>query len=170
MRKKRHYKLAYLIMIDGPSTRIKNLKYLVNLLDDGSAIVMIHVDLGSVSLYDRTLRWLSYRNQLKTQSGHDVNVYLSHSRHRGMWAHVSLIRMQLSGFWELYDLAEWDHLINLSAMDLPLRSSRELARLLGQEKYKDKVMIEHFLEDDNLASRLVNPQLPRKGINSDRYL
>lgn len=89
------------------------------------------------------------------------NVYLAQNRYRGTWGHVSLVWMELSGFWELLDLADWDHVINLSVADYPLRRSREIARLLGRNGYRDFSFIGTWIDSKDLAVRIFRPHLPQ---------
>ncbi|KAJ3106002.1 hypothetical protein HDU97_007186 [Phlyctochytrium planicorne] len=106
--------VAYLLMIHGDESIVENVKYLVEALDDASAIMLIHVDLRYQHLYDTVSNYISEREVRMNER--------------------SLVWIELSGFWELMDLAEWKHVINLSAMDLPLRKSKEIGRILGMPK------------------------------------
>ncbi|KAI9349421.1 hypothetical protein DFJ73DRAFT_404479 [Zopfochytrium polystomum] len=141
----------------GPT--MANTKSLISELDDGSAVFLIHVDLRFPALFDRVQSWINDRNRIVAErqesDGNQSatiggaatgNVFLAKFRYRGMWGHISLVWMQLSGFWELHDLAEWDYVINLSAHDFPLRRSREIHRLLSKEENRGRNFIRHWSE------------------------
>jgi hypothetical protein len=169
-RTKRKYQMAFLLMADGQPDNLQNIKTLIEELDDGSAVFLIHVDSHSKPLRDTVAQWIAEREwkrrewlkenidnknstfgslpkakkeKLLTEPG---NVYLSQASYYGMWGHISLVWMQLSGFWELYDMAEWDYAINLSAFDYPLRKSREMHRVLKKQHGGDKSYVEFWLE------------------------
>ncbi|KAI8847060.1 hypothetical protein BC829DRAFT_444809 [Chytridium lagenaria] len=128
--KRRQYKLAFLLMVHGKASNIDNVINLINILDDGSAIILIHVDLNPTTFTNKS-----------TVTFH------------GYWGHISLVWMQLSGFWELLDLADWDHVINLSAADYPLRYSRDMHSMLSSPAYKGRELVERW-EDNNVPSHL----------------
>ncbi|KAJ3185883.1 hypothetical protein HK101_009792 [Irineochytrium annulatum] len=139
---RRTYRIAYVLMIHGGVESLDAAKLLVHELDDGSAVFLVHVDGGSERLAEATESWVEERNQrlheqrLARSKGTEItrepgNVFLARYRYTGMWGHVSLVWMQVSGFWELLDLADWDLVINLSAHDFPLRRSREVHRVLS---------------------------------------
>ncbi|KAJ1548395.1 hypothetical protein HK405_003388, partial [Cladochytrium tenue] len=131
--RRRHYSIAYLIMVHGsPAAALANLQSIVSELDDGSAVFLVHVDLNSAKLRERVAEWIQERDRTVTErirsSGGTVgsaddaaepggaihsNVFLAQYSYRGLWGHISLVWMQLSGFWELLDLADWDYVINL---------------------------------------------------------
>ncbi|KAI9349423.1 core-2/I-branching enzyme-domain-containing protein [Zopfochytrium polystomum] len=195
-RKRRRYRIAYLIMIHGDTeSTFANTKALIDELDDGTAVFLVHVDLGFPELYDRVCGWVADRDRyvaerFRTQRAsasnatggelptagnataeshgendyNDVvhsNVFIAQHRYRGMWGHISLVWMQLSGFWELFDIAEWDAVINLSAADFPLRRSREIHRLLSKQSNRGKNFIGHWSAPMDLAERIYRPHLPR---------
>ena len=84
------------------------------------------------------------------------NVYISETSYHGLWGHISLVWMQLNGFFELLDLADWDHVINLSASDYPLRSSMDIHKWLSLEKNKGM----SFAEDWDDGTCLKNIFIP----------
>ncbi|KAJ3332871.1 hypothetical protein HDU76_012795 [Blyttiomyces sp. JEL0837] len=262
-RPRRHYRIAFLMTIHGDVKYLENVKTLVDELDDGSAVFLIHVDAGSGELFNATRKWLQQREEylrlkrkepklvfgkgnvgkLAAASGNmltvddsagevDVgkvagdnasesrevhmnrrgkmkksylrkeikrkepkrgderpgmtqplsselyegieepnltvkgNVYLARHRYRGMWGHISLVWMELSGYWELLELAEWDVVINLSAADFPFRRSREMHRFLTSEKNKGKSFIGHWEDTITSANRLTRAHLPSASRNS----
>ncbi|ORY33632.1 hypothetical protein BCR33DRAFT_791425 [Rhizoclosmatium globosum] len=149
---KRKYKLAYLLMIHGDITTMPDVRQLIEELDDGSAVFLIHVDKKSEDLKAAVIDMIASRekalkSQLKKTNGEinswdptDVpgNVFMTSKSYEISWGHGSLMWCQLNGFWELLDLAEWEYVINLSASDYPLRKSREIAHILSQPKYKGR--------------------------------
>jgi hypothetical protein len=77
------------------------------------------------------------------------NIFLTHNRIYGLWAHSTLVTMQMTSFFELSHLAEWDFVINLSASDYPLRSSKETHRWLATDGrngtgYKGMALVDHY--------------------------
>ncbi|KAJ1555957.1 hypothetical protein HK405_009935, partial [Cladochytrium tenue] len=183
--RRRRYSVAYLVMIHGsPAAGLANLRSIVGELDDGSAVFLVHVDLSSVELRERVAEWIHERDRAitmrvrnsaggGTMDGADdaaepgglihSNVFLAQYSYRGMWGHISLVWMQLSGFWELLDLADWDYVINLSGHDFPLRRSREIARLLNLEHNRGMSSIGHWLDSMEMAARLFRPHVPDAG-------
>ncbi|KAI8848917.1 hypothetical protein BC829DRAFT_417213 [Chytridium lagenaria] len=137
-------KLAYLLMIHGDRSILENVKFLLDQLDDGSSIILIHVDLQSDELYQSIASFLLQReadmNAINRPNSKPLpgNVYMAQNRYRGRWGHISLVWMQLSGFYELLDMADWHHVINLSAFNVPLRKSREIHRVLDLPANRDK--------------------------------
>ncbi|KAI8850052.1 hypothetical protein BC829DRAFT_171731 [Chytridium lagenaria] len=141
--KRRHYRLAYLITAHGPIENLENLQLLTSLLDDGTAVFLVHVDLRAESeaLYRGIHEWIEERNRginekrkrrrLPPGPG---NVFLAKNRYAAIWGHVSMVYVQLSGGWELVDLAEWEYMINVSLEDVPLRRSREIFRFLSRKE------------------------------------
>jgi hypothetical protein len=116
------FKLAFLIMVhelDGFDSLIA----LLNILDDGDAIILIHVDgkSSSAKLYDKLEEWITSKKVLK-----ESNVHLAKYRMHNLWGHSSLVLTQLSGFWELKELADWDFVINLSNYDWPLKRNKQV--------------------------------------------
>jgi hypothetical protein len=155
-----------------------NIESLINELDDGAAILLIHIDAKSdvrlqpavegvirqreklvndarrrraVAACRRLHAEKNASSSLACGSVHyqEVagNVFLAKTRYDAMWGHASMVWMELNGFWELAELAEWEYVINLSAMDFPLRRSREIYRLLEGSPYRGMNFIEYWLDD-----------------------
>ncbi|KAJ3216119.1 Xylosyltransferase 2 [Dinochytrium kinnereticum] len=157
---RRKYKLAYLLMVDGDESLITNIRILLDNLDDGSAIILIHVDEKSRELRAAIDELVAERDATLGRSG-PGNVFISKKTYDGMWGHVSLIFIQLNGYWELMELADWEYVINLSAFDFPLRASREVYRVLNQSSNRGKLWIEYWDDDTATTSRMMRPHLAR---------
>jgi hypothetical protein len=117
----RKFKLAFLIMVH-EMKGFSNLVELLDILDDGDAIILIHVDgkSGSAKLYSKIEEWIKNKKALQ-----ESNVHLAKFRMHNLWGHSSLVLTQLSGFWELKELADWDFVINLSNYDWPLKRNKQ---------------------------------------------
>ncbi|KAJ3024987.1 UNVERIFIED_CONTAM: hypothetical protein HDU68_007582 [Siphonaria sp. JEL0065] len=162
---KRRYKIAYLLMVHG--YQFQSIKNLVEVLDDGSAIFLIHIDDRSINkaLQKDVASWIQARDAIITAENPNAdcwdsadvpgNVFLAKTMFKILWGHGSIMWMQLNGFWELLDLADWDHLITLSANDYPLRESREIARVLKQPQHVGYNFIKHWSQDIGLAKRVL---------------
>ncbi|KAJ3328051.1 hypothetical protein HDU76_010676 [Blyttiomyces sp. JEL0837] len=240
----RPYRIAYLMMIHGNGDALQNVKEIVEELDDGSAIFLIHVDASYEKLWVMTREWIRERNRkiheqrvaeararerkrmkkmaaqngkagngagggdgrmLKPRDGdredsdgnadgmieneavdgndenmlvrrstsgdsssngagenivfEPGNVFLAKHRIVGAWSHISLVWMELSGYWELLDMAKWDIVINLSAQDFPFRRSREIHRFLTTGANKGLNMIQHWQMSIEIAERLTRPHV-----------
>jgi Core-2/I-Branching enzyme len=138
---RRKFKLAYLIMVHELSG-FHQLCNLLTTLDDGGAIIMIHVDarVQSNELYYKIKSWTEKR----TLTSPDSAIFLTKKRFSNIWGHISLVFTQLSGFWELLDLADWDYVINLSNYDYPLKSNAEIHDCLSKTGQMDKNYIEYW--------------------------
>lgn len=139
------FKMAYLLMIH----ELNGYVHAVNLLetlDDGDAIVLIHVDARpkSKQLYNNIEMWVSKREK---ELGRVPNIHFAKHRFSNIWGHISLVFTQLSGFWELLDMADWDYMINLSNYDYPIKSNAIIHRFLS--KYKDKNWIQYWEDTGN---------------------
>ena len=123
-RVKYKYKIAYFIMLKNPQ-ELEAVKTVIEILDDGLSMFLIHVDSKSLSSnVDRApLEWISTKS----------NVYRTEKSFKGQWGHASLAFIELYGLYELLDLAEWDFVINLSGTDFPLRKSRDIYNFLKSE-------------------------------------
>ncbi|KAJ3212041.1 hypothetical protein HDU67_004101 [Dinochytrium kinnereticum] len=163
---RRKYQIAYLLMVHGEPKMLENVIELIDQLDDGSAIILIHVDQKWKALYNQITLYLEQREatinaKLRPDSPPEpCNVFMAKNRFDGLWGHSSLVRMQLSGFWELLDLADWDYVINLSGEDFPLRRSREIYRVLQMEKHQGFNWIEHWDDNAESAARISRPHVP----------
>ncbi|KAJ3093393.1 hypothetical protein HDU96_002330, partial [Phlyctochytrium bullatum] len=146
------FQIAFLIMVHGDASMLENVKYLVEELDDGSAILLIHVDLKSEELYNAVAKYVVERealiNAFRRPNSDPLpgNVHLAEYRYYGRWGHISLVWIQLSGFWELLDLADFSHVINLSGFNFPLRKAREIQRILSLPEYREKNFISHWAQ------------------------
>ncbi|KAJ3100816.1 hypothetical protein HDU96_010206 [Phlyctochytrium bullatum] len=163
---RRKYQIAYLLMVHGEAKMLENVMELIDQLDDGSAILLIHVDQKWKALHAAIAAYLEQREasinaKLRPNAtAEPCNVFLAQNRFDGLWGHSSLVRMQLSGFWELMDLADWDYVINLSGEDFPLRRSREIYRVLQMEKHRGFNWIEHWDDNAESAARISRPHVP----------
>ncbi|ORY24641.1 hypothetical protein BCR33DRAFT_795734 [Rhizoclosmatium globosum] len=148
----RKYKVAFFVMIHGPLSVLQNIHHLISTLNDGSAIILIHVDKRPES-DDLRIALAATISSLE-------HVHLAKTSYKISWGHSSILHAQLNGFFELLDLAEWDHIINLSAYDIPLRPSKEIARILSQQKYAGHNFIDAWdMETTELGS--VGSPVPR---------
>jgi hypothetical protein len=125
--KRKKYKLAYLMMVH-EKKGFDQLVETLEILDDGHAITLIHVDAKAScgELFSMIDRWITARKE----KDHNSAVYLAKTRFCNIWGHISLVNTQLSGFWELMDIADWDYVINLSNYDYPLKSNAEIYETL----------------------------------------
>lgn len=141
---KKRFKMAYLILIsDGQG--FHQVSKLVEILDDGQAILLIHVIQGLEAEFDKIKALLDKRrrNRVNMESG---NVHMAKRRFSNIWGHSSLLFTELSGFFELRDLAEWDYVVNLSNYDWPLRTNSEIHKVLGSFKSDNRTETRIFLD------------------------
>ncbi|KAJ3094489.1 hypothetical protein HDU97_008017 [Phlyctochytrium planicorne] len=175
-KRKRFYKLAYLIMVENDDTVIPNIKHLVDELDDGSAIIMIHIDVNAHDLYEEIRMFIQTRNERirrnlpRESQDENGNVYLASRRYPHIKRHVSLLWIQLNSYWELLDLAFWEHVVNLSSFDLPLRKSRELARIMANPDFRGFSYVSFWDDFDKVALRLTRPHLARTDVKKDKMV
>ncbi|KAJ3161480.1 hypothetical protein HDU86_007262 [Geranomyces michiganensis] len=152
---RRKYSLAYLLMIH-KTTVWEQSKLLINALDDGSAVFLVHVDPQAEGVIDAVSAWIDDRD------GETVgNVFVAQTNFEGMWGHASLVWMQMSGFWELLDLADWEYVINLSGYDWPLRTSKEIYKALTRPTHVGKEHIEFWSEPSDITNRITRPHFGR---------
>ncbi|KAJ3358871.1 hypothetical protein HDU91_005092 [Kappamyces sp. JEL0680] len=154
--KKQRFKLAYLMMVHEK----KGFDQLVNtleILDDGYAIILIHVDArtGCNELFAMIDRWIRKRKGTNP----DCAIHLAKKRFFNIWGHISLVYTQLSGFWELLDMAEWDYVLNLSNYDYPLKSNVEIHETLSLPATKNKNFIQYWADTGDIAERYFRPHL-----------
>jgi Core-2/I-Branching enzyme len=145
---RRKFKIAYLLMIH-EINGFPHAANLLEMLDDGDAIILIHVDARPKSqpLFVKLQSWIHKREKtIKRQS----NIYFAEHRFFNIWGHISLVFTQLSGFWELLDMADWDFMVNLSNYDYPIKSNAVIHKTLIDGGYKDKNWIE-FWEDTGIS-------------------
>ena len=112
----------------------ENLKLLVEKLNDNDAIILIHVDDKSKSLKEKVKSWIAEID----------NVHLSTKSYDGRWGHSSLVHMQLYGLFELFDIADWDYVINLSNYDWPMMSNQQIYKYLDDPTRKGKTWVNHW--------------------------
>jgi hypothetical protein len=138
---KKRYKMAYLVMAHDHKG-FEQLKKLLQILDDGDAITLIHVDAKahSNSLHTDITRWVELRKELNPECA----IYMAKTRFHNVWGHISLVFTQLSGFWELLDMADWDYIVNLSNYDFPLKRSKQIHQYLSQPKYMNKNFVRYW--------------------------
>jgi hypothetical protein len=142
---RRRFKIAYLLMVH-LRTGLNSLKNLLAIIDDGEAIILIHVDKKDRDgVYSAILQLLN--------SATFKNVHLAKTRFANIWGHVSLVFSQLSGFWELFDMADWDFVINLSNFDYPLGDNLFIHNNLKNASL-DSNWIDYFSEDNNIIDRI----------------
>ncbi|KAI8839607.1 hypothetical protein BC829DRAFT_492792 [Chytridium lagenaria] len=160
---RRKYKVAYLLMVHGEPKMLENVVELIDQLDDGSALILIHVDQKWKLLHSLIATYIDQREasinaKLRPNDPPEpCNVYMAKHRFDGLWGHSSLVRMQLSGFWELLDLADWER-------------SREIYRVLEMEKHRGHNWIEHWDDNVESASRISRPHVPKFERNMFRMM
>ena len=137
---RRGYKLAYLIMAREEDS-FENLKHLISLIDDGMAFIMIHIDLKYPSYRKNVKDWLKEKDEPNNGQG---NVYLTRKSFRNIFGHISLVYTQLSAFWEMQDMVDFEYAINLSCYDYPLRRNQDIYRTLSMSTVAEKSWISHW--------------------------
>ena len=140
---KKSYKLAYLFMVH-EKNGFNQLTKTLELLDDGDAIILIHVDARPQSneLFSLIDSWIT----LRKKSNKDCAIHLAKKRFSNIWGHISLVFTQLSGFWELFDMARWDFIFNVSNYDYPLKSNAEMHEILSTGSLKNMNWIEYWTD------------------------
>ncbi|KAJ3275516.1 hypothetical protein HDV01_000343 [Terramyces sp. JEL0728] len=121
---RKHYKLAYLFIIQEKEF-LQQSKMLIDTLDDDHAIILVHIDKDAHVAYNEMDKFLKERTY-----GGTGNVFLAQTRYNYLQGHISSVFILLSGYFELLDLADWDYVINLSSVDWPLRRNLEIHRVL----------------------------------------
>ncbi|KAJ3259785.1 hypothetical protein HDU77_001654 [Chytriomyces hyalinus] len=173
---KRRYNIAYFLMVHGSVEQLSGIVKLIEELDDGSAIILVHVDADEQSselrdgiqdfiatreaeLTDhdriRNFRNLGIEQDSFNPDSVSGNVVLAKKSYEVTWGHGSIVWAQMNGFFELQDLAEWDYVINMSASDWPMRKSREISRVLKQPEYLGKSLIQYWPDDFSFSRRLL---------------
>ncbi|KAJ3254208.1 hypothetical protein HK103_007453 [Boothiomyces macroporosus] len=160
---RRKFKIAYLLMVHDIKG-FEQITLLLDILDDGDAITLIHVDAREKceKLYKKLDKWVSDRSDKNPESA----IFMARNRFHNIWGHISLVFTQLAGFWELLDLADWDYIINLSNYDWPIKRNAQIHKLLSQEKYKNKNFIEYWSETSDLAERFYRVHLGEEDYSS----
>ncbi|KAJ3205811.1 hypothetical protein HDU67_008625 [Dinochytrium kinnereticum] len=173
LNKKPHFKVAYTIMVSGNLTVFENFKYLLNELDDGSAAFLLHIDIDSEELYQEISQYLLSRQPerlrlLGLNPEHENNIFIASKRYRTNLGEPSTLVSMLNTFWEFLDIANWDHLINLSVFDVPLRKTREIERLLSLPHNKGRNFVEILDESDIIANMYTQSEVARADVNMDK--
>ncbi|KAH6579667.1 hypothetical protein BASA61_010099 [Batrachochytrium salamandrivorans] len=150
------YLMAFLIMVH-EEAGLHQLKMLIDLLDDGNAIMLLHVDQSATHLYDLITAYLDDRK--KSSTAPKGNIFLAQHRFANTWGHISLVYTQLSGFWELLDMAQWDYIVNLSNYDWPLRNNVDMHAAL--ERHPGFSWIDYWNDTEAIAERSLRPHLAR---------
>ena len=70
----------------------------------------------------------------------------------GQWGGSSLVFIELEGFFQLIDLAEWDYVINLSVHDYPLANTSTIHQIL--ELTPQKSYLTEWVGDPETLRRL----------------
>ncbi|KAI8854946.1 hypothetical protein BC829DRAFT_438816 [Chytridium lagenaria] len=149
--------IAILLMVHGDESMLENVKFLIEEMDDGAAIILIHVDLNSEDLYKSISALLQEReakmNEINNPHSAPVpgNVFLATKRFRGAWGYISLVWIEISGFYE---------------------KSREIHRVLSLPQYinKDFMFIEDSADIGEMSKRLTRPHLPNRPNNDGIYV
>jgi hypothetical protein len=126
---RRNYKLAYLVLIQ-EHHGFTQFKLLMELLDDSQAIFLVHVDKFDDHLYKVIKEHVDGRKKADPEGV--GNIFMAKNRYRVTHHHIDQVYIQLSGFWELFDLADWDYVINISNYDWPLRLNPEIHSILDK--------------------------------------
>ncbi|KAJ3206082.1 hypothetical protein HDU67_008406 [Dinochytrium kinnereticum] len=162
------YKVAYLILAAGGKEVIENIEYQINKLDDGSAIFLIHVETTSKPLINairkrvKPNRVISERRGMTSLQHQNASgkmfsdhVYLMEKQYRAISDHASMVWMQLNGYFQLLDLANWDVVINLMPQDVPVKSASDIAAVFARSENKGKLFIQHYYPEVHTASRML---------------
>ena len=113
---KKHYKLAYLILIhDKP----ENVEALIDALlsPDDSVFIYLHIDAEN---FEATI---PYTREILQIVQARKNVALMETRFAITWGHISMLWAEIRGFFDLLDMISFDYVINLSGSDYPLKTA-----------------------------------------------
>ena len=138
---RKRYKIAYLILAH---EKISCLMTMMDALYSHEAIYLIHVDAHYPEFKKKVMDWV------KTTKWD--NVYVMSKSFYGQWGGSSLVFMELEGFFQLMDMAEWDYVINLSVHDYPLANTSTIHHIL--EKTPQKSYIGHWVGDSETFRRI----------------
>ncbi|KAI8845944.1 core-2/I-branching enzyme-domain-containing protein [Chytriomyces cf. hyalinus JEL632] len=173
---KRRYKVAYLLMVHGSVEQLSGITRLIEELDDGSAAILVHIDANEHSSdlrneiqdfitlreaalmdRDRIANFTKVGVQQDSFNPYSIagNVFIAKKSYEVTWGHGSIVWVQMNGFFELLDLADWDYVINMSASDWPMRKSREIHRVLTQPEYLGNSLIQYWPDDFSFSRRLL---------------
>lgn len=143
--KRRKYKLAYLVLIQ-ELHGFHQIKKFLEIVDDSQAVFLLHVPKTDDSVYALLDEYIKTDGP-RDQNGQS-NVFLSTYRYGKTTGHIDIVYSQLSGFWELLDMADWDYVINLSNYDWPLRHNQQIHSIL--QKHPGHSYIEFNTETSKL--------------------
>lgn len=113
---------------------LESIKHVIDILDDGLAIFLIHIDKKYANIDQRSLGWLASRK----------NVFRTKNSISGQWGHSSLVFIEMNGFFELLDLARWDYVINLSGMDFPFRRNQDIHDYLQAPERINHTWVQYY--------------------------
>lgn len=90
---RKKFKIAYLLMIHDHGGFNHAIK-LLDILDNGSSITLIHVDRQKSSeiLHESMQKWINQREK------ENSNIYSAENRYHNIWGHISLVFTQLSNY------------------------------------------------------------------------
>lgn len=151
--KKMRFGIAYLITVSDDQGYNQLIK-LIDTLDDGHAIILIHVILELDIQLEKIRKFVDKRKLKKGRSG---NVHLAKTRFSHIHGHSSFLFAELAGFFELRDLAEWDYIINMSPYDWPMRKNADIFSIL--EKNPGFSWIDFWADSESITKRSVRPYL-----------
>ncbi|KAI8912866.1 nucleotide-diphospho-sugar transferase-domain-containing protein [Gorgonomyces haynaldii] len=153
------FKLAYLILlVDGQG--FSQLQSLLNKLDDGSALIMVHVPLGLDATYK------SVQDLVNGGTKPIKTIYLQTNRYPILGGHSNNLFALLAGLFELQGLGKWDYVINLSNYDWPLRRNSDIHKILA--KRKENSWIDFWIDHKSFAQWILRPTLVSKD-NTELY-
>jgi hypothetical protein len=125
----------------------ENLTLLVKKLNDNDAIIAIHVDAKAEILKKNVKSWITNID----------NVHLCSKSYDGRWGHSSLLHMQMYGFFELLDIANWEYVINLSNYDWPTMSNQQIYSYLNTAGNQGKTWVMSAPDNGQVPVRLRSP-------------
>lgn len=138
---KKRYKIAYFIMAHANK---KCLMAMMDALYSTEAIYLIHVDANFPDFKEEIKEWVEYSKF--------NNVHVMKASFYGQWGSSSLVFIELEGFFQLIDMAEWDYVINLSVYDYPLANTSTIHYIL--EKTPQKSYLAYWAGDLETMRRL----------------
>lgn len=112
---KKHYKFVFAVFVHNDFEAIKTQYKRIRHQD---TLIIYHVDLRSPDLYIDLREFLFADNEAKD----DCNVLILDRRFAVHWGHSSIVFSHLEAFFQAYDIATWDYIINFSAYDYLLKS------------------------------------------------
>ncbi|KAJ3112562.1 hypothetical protein HDU96_004412 [Phlyctochytrium bullatum] len=149
---RRKYPLGMVILANGEPYLVANIASILDALDDGNCLILIHVDHNSESLHHAVLDHLTERRNRTTHLDKG-NIHMAETRYHGEWGRPVLVWMALNGFFELANMADVDHFINISPLHWPLRRPVDMARMLCAPSFHDKSFVDCRQEFEESAQR-----------------